>query len=139
MKVEESISISAPPEAIFAVYQDVKGWNKWDPDTKEAFLDGPFAVGTMGRIVPTKGRGVPMRVTELVPGRSFTVEGWIPMFRMKFDHELIPEGTSTRAVHRVSFSGALTFLFGPIVAKQVREGLPKTMLSLKRYVEKGGL
>lgn len=71
----------------------------------------------------------------MVPNRSFTVEGSIPLFTMKFEHELIPDGTATRAVHRVTFSGPLTFVLGPIVGKQVREGLPKTMLSLKRFAE----
>lgn len=135
MTIEESISINASPETIFAIYRDVAGWNKWDPDTKESHLDGPFAIGTTGRIVPTKGHGVPMRVTELVPDRSFTVEAAIPMFNMKFEHELIPDGTATRAIHRVTFSGPLTFVLGRIVGKQVREGLPKTMLSLKRFAE----
>ena len=135
MIIEESISINASPEAIFAIYKDVEGWSKWDPDTKEASLDGQFAIGTTGKLVPTKGRGVTMRVTELTPDRSFTVEACIPLFNMKFDHELAPDGMATRAIHRVTFSGPLTFLLGRIVGKQVREGLPKTMLSLKSFAE----
>lgn len=135
MTIEESIHINASVEILFSIYTEVAHWNRWDPDTKEAFLEGPFAVGTSGRLVPTKGHGVPMRMTSLVPNQSFTVESNIPLFAMKFEHELISEGNGTRAVHRVSFSGPLNFILGRIVGKQVREGLPITMRSLKTYAE----
>jgi hypothetical protein len=133
--IEESILVNATPAAVFEIYRQVDQWHRWDPDTKWAALDGFFEVGTKGRIVPTKGSGVPIQLTELVINRSFTVEGRVPLFRMKFEHELKPEGESTRVTHRVSFSGALSFLLGRIVGAQVREGLPKTMLSLKHYAE----
>lgn len=136
MIIEESIHIHAPAETVFDLYRDVGGWKQWDPDTSDARLDGPFEVGTLGRIVPAKGRGAPMRITEITPGRSFTVEAWIPLFRMKFDHELVPSGGGVRALHRVSFSGPLAFLFGPMVGKQVRAGLPHTMRSLKAHAER---
>ena len=135
MVIEESIHINTSAETLFNIYQDVSRWNRWDPDTKESFLDGPFAVGATGRLIPTKGHGVPMRLSALVPQRSFTVEASIPLFRMKFEHELIPQETGTRVMHRVTFSGALNFVLGKIVGKRVREGLPATMRSLKTYAE----
>ena len=97
MVIEESIHINTSAETLFDIYQDVSRWNCWDPDTKESFLDGPFAVGATGR--------------------------------------LIPQETGTRVVHRVTFYGALNFVLGKIVGKQVREGLPATMRSLKTYAE----
>lgn len=79
--------------------------------------------------------GVPMAVTERTEGRSFTVEGYIPLFRMHFEHTVSPVAGGSVVAHRVWFTGALAFLFGPGVAKQVREGLPRTMQSLKAYAE----
>lgn len=76
-----------------------------------------------------------MVVTERTEGRSFTVEGYIPLFRMHFEHTVIPIATGSEVTHRVWFSGFLAFLFGPNVAKQVRQGLPRTMQSLKIYAE----
>ncbi|HEX2547831.1 MAG TPA: SRPBCC family protein [Ramlibacter sp.] len=135
MKIEESVTIDASPETIFGIWSEVDRWKLWDPDTKEAVLRGPFAVGAQGRIVPTKGRGVPMAVTECTANRSFTVEAAIPLFRMRFDHELVPGAQGTRVTHRVTFSGPLTPVLGRIVGGQVRKGLPVTMQSLKRYAE----
>ncbi|MNM94519.1 hypothetical protein D3C81_1069260 [compost metagenome] len=85
--------------------------------------------------MPSKGMGVPMVVTERSEGRSFTVEGYIPLFRMHFEHTVSPVSGGSEVVHRVWFTGVLAFLFGPNVAKQVREGLPPTMRSLKKYAE----
>lgn len=76
-----------------------------------------------------------MVVTECTPGLSFTVEGHIPFFRMHFEHTLAQTAAGCDVVHRVWFSGPLAFLFGPGVARQVREGLPRTMRSLKAYAE----
>lgn len=135
MQIEESITIAAPPQRIFALYADVARWNTWDPDTREASIDGPFRTGARGRLVPTKGRAVPMELTSVVEDRSFTAQARIPLFTMDFDHELLAQGATTRVVHRVRFSGALAFVLGRLVGAQVRKGLPVTLASLKRHAE----
>lgn len=134
-EIEESIVINALPKVIFQIWADVANWKRWDPDTKEASLDGPLAVGAKGNIVPAKGRGVPMQVTECALDKSFTVKARVPLFCMTFEHELAPHAEGTLVTHRVSFSGALSFLLGRLVGAQARRGLPTTMESLKRYAE----
>lgn len=134
--IEESIHVAVPPTVIDQIWSEVDRWHLWDPDTKQARLNGPFAAGTQGRIVPNKGMGIPMLVTERSAGRSFTVEGYIPLFRIHFEHTVAAVDGGAEVVHRVWFTGALAFLFGPGVARQVRQGLPKTMRSLKAYAEK---
>jgi Polyketide cyclase / dehydrase and lipid transport len=129
--IEERITIHAPAALIFAIYADVAHWHTWDPDTQSASLNGPFAVGTTGMLAPTQGRPVRIKLVAVQPDRSFTVVGAIPGFSMQFDHELTVRGSDTEVMHRVSFSGFLRFIFGPLVGAQVRKGLPKTMLSLK--------
>ncbi len=135
MQVEARIDIQAPPAAIFAVYQDVARWNTWDPDTKSSSINGPFEVGTKGRLAPTKGSEIAIELTSVVPGRWFTCAGGVPMFRMVFEHELLPCGPFTTVVHRVTFSGTLSFILGRLVRAQLRKGLPVTLTSLKRLVE----
>ncbi|MCC7599345.1 SRPBCC family protein [Janthinobacterium sp. FW305-129] len=135
-QIEESIHIAVTPTVIDQIWSEVDRWHLWDPDTKQAGLNGPFAVGTQGRIVPNKGMGIAMLVTERTAGRSFTVEGHIPLFRIHFEHTVAAVNGGSEVVHRVWFTGALAFLFGPGVARQVRQGLPKTMRSLKAYAEK---
>lgn len=135
MQVEHSILIQAPAERVFRIYENVSAWHTWDPDTKRATLEGPFAVGSRGSLTPTKGNTVPMLLTKVERGSCFTVESRIPMFRMLFEHELVPDGSAVKATHRVTFSGLLSFLLGRMLAKQVDEGLPVTLANLKRLAE----
>ena len=135
MQIEHRIAISARPERIFGIYEDVANWHTWDPDTKNATLDGPFRVGSRGTLTPAKGKTVPMILTQVDPNRSFTVESKIPLFCMVFEHELRPVGAATEVVHRVTFSGLLTALLGRVLARQLNSGLPQTLANLKRLAE----
>ena len=135
MQVEESTTIDAPPERIFAIYADVKHWHTWDPDTRAAHIDGPFQKGARGRLTPAKGNTVPMELTSVVKNRSFTAECRIPLFRMVFEHELRPVAEGTEVIHRARFSGPLTFILGRAIARQLQYGLPVTLASLKRKAE----
>ena len=135
MQVEHRTIIAAPSDVIFEIYEDVANWHIWDPDTKQATLDGPLRVGAKGKLTPTKGNSVPMLVTEAVNNRSFTVESKIPLFRMVFEHELRPLQAGTEIVHRVTFSGLLSVLFGPMLVKQLNAGLPVTLSKLKQLAE----
>ena len=136
MRVEHRTLVLAPARRIFRLYQDVAAWHTWDPDTRSASLDGPFAVGTRGSLVPTEGRPVPMVLTCVEPDVRFTVESRIPLFRMVFEHELVPQGLATRVTHRVTFSGPLAVVLGRLLARRLDRGLPVTLANLKREAER---
>lgn len=135
MQIEHRIKIAAAPQVIFGIYEDVQRWHTWDPDTKAAFLEGPFAVGSRGRLTPAKGRPVPMRLTHVARDSSFTVESKIPLFRMVFEHELAPTQGETEVIHRVTLSGPLSIVLGGMLAKQLNAGLPVTLGRLKALAE----
>jgi ubiquinone/menaquinone biosynthesis C-methylase UbiE len=138
MQIEHRTTVSAPPEDIFRIYEDVPAWHTWDPDTKSANLDGPLRVGSQGKLTPTKGNTVPMRVTAVIPDRSFTVASKIPLLRMVFEHELLPTQAGTEVIHRVTLSGLLALVIGPMLRKQLNKGLPVTLANLKRLAEASG-
>lgn len=135
MQVEHRITTTAKPETVFRIYEDVSNWHVWDPDTKQASLQGPFQVGSRGRLVPTKGNAVPMVLTEVISGQCFTVESKIPLFCMVFEHELNAAGQATEIVHRVTFSGLLSVVLGPMLTRQLNFGLPVTLKKLKALAE----
>ncbi|OOG37207.1 SRPBCC family protein [Polaromonas sp. A23] len=135
MQVEHSVLVNAAPERLFSLYADVSNWNRWDPDTKASSIGGPFQAGTRGSLTPTKGNTVPMLLTSVVSDRSFTVEVRIPLFRMVFEHELLPMEEATKVIHRVTFSGALAFLLGRVIGSQLNKGLPVTLAKLKASAE----
>jgi Polyketide cyclase / dehydrase and lipid transport len=135
MQVEHRILIQAPAERIFGIYEKVNAWHTWDPDTKQAHIDGPFEAGSRGKLTPAKGNTVPLVLTQVVKNKLFTAESKIPLFRMVFEHELKPDGKNTEVVHRVTFSGPLCFLLGRVLGKQVDAGLPVTLANLKKLAE----
>jgi len=139
MPVEHRITIAAAPSVIFSIYEDVANWHKWDPDTKQASLEGPFQVGSKGRLTPTKGNTVSMVLTSVAQSQHFTVESKIPLFRMVFEHELRPAGAGVEVTHRVTFSGLLSFILAPMLTKQLNAGLPVTLANLKALAEARGL
>jgi hypothetical protein len=135
MKVEHSTIVNAAPERIYGIYRDVSAWHTWDPDTKHASIDGPFAVGSKGTLTPTKGNTVPMLLTKVEPNSCFTVVSKIPMFQMDFEHELVPQNGAVKVIHRVTFSGLLTFVLGRMLVRQLNQGLPVTLSRLKQLAE----
>ncbi len=131
------IRIEAPPRAVFALYEDVANWHRWDPDTRAAALDGPPRAGARGWLRPRKGLRVRMEIVEAVPDRAFTVECPVLGSRMRFEHELAPDGGGVWVTHRVSFHGWLARWLDRTVGRDVRAGLPRTLASLQRHVEQG--
>ena len=137
MIIEVTIDIDVTPDLVMSCYRDVSAWPEWDPDTREAALDGPFQAGATGRLRPAKGFAVPMRLIS-VTRLGFTVESPAPLCTMRFEHELAPSGSGTRVTHRVTFSGPLAPFFGWLVGTRVRAGLPVTLGKLKQRLERAG-
>lgn len=135
MQFEESIVIQAPADAVFALYADVRGWAAWDPEVREASLEGDFVPGAQGMLRPAKGPTAKIRLVEVEPNRSFTVESQLPLCRMRFEHELRPQALGVLAVHRVTFSGLLAPLLGRCIGGQIRKTLPDTLQGLKHAAE----
>lgn len=135
--IVERIRIAAPASAVFALYADVRNWHRWDPDTRAAALDGALQVGTHGWLKPRKGLRVRMRVTQVEPGRSLTVECPVLGNRMRFEHEIAPQGGGVLVTHRVSFHGWAAGWLDRTVGRDVRAGLPRTLDALRRHAEQG--
>lgn len=136
MHVEHRTVTTAPAGVVYAIYEDVAHWNTWDPDTRQASLVGGFVVGSRGRLTPARGNTVPMLLTQVEPGRCFTVESRIPLFRMVFEHILTPVPGGTEILHRVTFHGLLRPLLGPMLVRQLDAGLPVTLRNLAALAER---
>ena len=136
MQFEEQIVIAAPPEKVFALYENVTAWSSWDPDVKTSSIEGSFSSGASGSIKPSSGPKARIKFTEIMPNRSFTVETKLPLCIMRFEHELTLLPSGTNAKHRVTFQGLLSPFFGRVIGSQIRKGLPITLQGLKHAAEK---
>lgn len=135
MQFEEQIVIAAPPEKVFALYENVTAWSSWDPDVKASSIESSFFSGASGSLQPSSGPKAKIKFTEVIPNRSFTVETKLPLCVMRFEHELTLLASGTNAKHRVTFQGLFSPFFGRVIGSQIRKGLPNTMQGLKRAAE----
>ena len=135
MSLHHSIQINASPEKIFSEYANVAAWKSWDPEVLSSSLEGLFQRGTTGKLKPRKGPEAKITISEIETNRSFTVESKLPLCLMRFTHELISAGSSTKVIHGVEFNGPLAFLFSKIIGTQIYKSLPLTLSGLKKKVE----
>lgn len=134
MSILHQIEIDAPAEIIFALYADVEGWPSWDSETTAVKLPG-LKHGATGWLKPRNGPKARIRVVDVVPNRSFTVEGALPFCRMQFGHELQGTKGRTTATHWVTFFGPLAFVFRRLIGTGIHRTLPNTLGGLKRASE----
>lgn len=134
MSIVHRIEIAAPADRVFLLYQDIAAWPVWDAETVAVSLPGLFR-GASGWLQPRQGPRAKIRVADVVPGRSFTVEGRLPLCRMHFGHELEARDDCTIAVHWVRFTGPLAFLFRRLIGRGIDKTLPDTLAGLKRVSE----
>lgn len=138
MDITRQIEIDAPREAVFALYADVASWPLWDKEVEAVHLPDGLRTGSTGWLKAPKGPRANIRVSEVVPGTSFTMEGLLPFCKMRFGHELQDLSGRTTAKHWVVFTGALAFLFRRVIGKGIAATLPDTLLGLKRASEAKG-
>jgi hypothetical protein len=112
-EVEERIN--AAPDDVWAVLADVGSYPDWDSGVEkvEGRLEQGEKLKVFSEIDP--GRGYPVKVTELAPGRGMTWRGGMPLglFTGVRTYRLASEGNgATRFTMREEFSGPLLPLIG---------------------------
>ena len=135
MQFQSKIIINTSASNIFKQYQDVENWHTWDSDVQSASLDGAFIVGTRGILQPTHGPQSTFTLTEVTLNQSFTTESALPLCKLVFEHKLQSTIDSTQVTHTVHFNGLLSPLFGKLIGKNIKKGLPIALQSLKNQCE----
>jgi hypothetical protein len=110
MKAYEATAlIAAPPERVWPILADAKGWPQWDSGVEK--VEGTVEQGARLKVTSSvnPGRAYPVKVAEVVPGRSFSWVGGVPfgLFRGIRTYAVEPEGGGTRFHMREEFNGPL--------------------------------
>lgn len=136
MIIEESIKVNSTPEHIFSLYKDVSNWKEWDKEVKASSLIGAFKNGSFGSVTPSKGPKSKICLSEVEENKTFTAESKLPFCVMYFEHNLTAVDNAVLVTHRVKFKGPLRFIFGYLIGKPIKVGLPVTLKGLKYSAEK---
>ena len=136
--IEHTETTTATPQTVWSLWEDVPRWTEWDEGLDEISLDGPFAVGTPGKIKPTGGPRLPFTLIEVDAGtRRFTDETKLPLCRLRFAHALAatPDGRTAITI-TVSFHGLLRPLFQRVIGKDIAADLSAQTARLARAAER---
>lgn len=135
MQFDASTTIQAPAAKVFGIYANVTDWPQWDPDVKSASLQGSFASGAVGEVVPHGGPKSVLKFTAVVPNRLIRMQCKLPLGMMQFDYELLAQGDTTVVTHRTTFSGLLAPLWGRLIGASMKKSLPAALSGLKTHAE----
>jgi uncharacterized protein YndB with AHSA1/START domain len=123
---EHSIVASASPEAVWRRWSDVSGWPEWNAGIEAIEIDGPFAAGTWFTMTPPGEDPIRMRLTEVVPGESFTDEADGGDFVVRTVHRIEPAGGGTKIIYRTEITGDA----GPQIGPEITADFPEVLAAL---------
>jgi hypothetical protein len=119
--------------AVWTVWRDVDHWHEWDADIEYATLSGPFAVGSELVLKPKGGPKVRIRLSEVMPGSSFTDVTRFPLARMIDVHELQDTPQGLKLKNSIRMEGPLAWVWRKLVGENVAAGIPRQMEALARH------
>ncbi|MEO6713072.1 MAG: SRPBCC family protein [Mycobacteriales bacterium] len=132
---EHTERTTATADQIWTLYADPARWPEWDEGLSRVTLDGPFAVGTTGRIKPSGGPTFSYYLEEVSPERSFTDVTKLPLCRLRFSHLITQTPTGNDVTQRVQFAGPLGPLFAKLMGASMTNDMPATMRRMLRVAE----
>ena len=106
-------------------YADASAWSKWNPEIREASLEGPFEVGTVANVRFRTGARLRFTLVEVERERVFTDEARLPGARLGHRHVIEPSGDGVRLINRLYLDGPLARLYALLVGRRARRALPE--------------
>jgi hypothetical protein len=133
---QHSVETSAAPEALWRHWSSIAEWPRWNAGIESIEVDGPFAVGTVFTMTPPGDDPIRMRLTEVVPGTSFTDEMDAGDFVVRTIHQLEPAGSGrTRVVYRTEITGPAADQVGPQLGPAITADFPDVLKALVTLAE----
>lgn len=126
-RFRHTVETLASPEAVWRVWTDVPNWKTWDTSLKSAELNGPFATGTQGRLIPDKGPKSKFTLTEVIPLQSYTFKTKLPFGALYVKRTLSTQDEKPAFTHEVWFTGLTKGIFGRALGRNYRAILPDVM------------
>lgn len=138
---QTTFAVAGPPEAVWAVLVDFKGWQDWNPSVPD--IRGVAKVGSTVRMtlaMPSRPSAkVKARLTEVVPERRLCWHGnvgadWLFAGTRTFDLDPQPDGT-VLVTHVEDVRGLLFPLFRTMMGPAIQQHHENLNEALKRRAE----
>jgi len=140
MRTEHTVTVEAPPEAVWAVLVDVESWPQVTAsmDSVERLDAGPLRVGSRARIRQPKLPTAVWTVTELTEPERFTWVATGPGVRTTAMHEVSGSGGTSRLRLELTQAGPLGSALGRLARGLVERYLSLEADGIKRRAEGRG-
>jgi hypothetical protein len=112
---ERTVTTTASPADVWALWRDVGSWHAWDPAVQEVALEGHFAEGAAGSMVLTGGVDVPFVLEIVEPGARFLDRLTMGDLVIRIDHEVRAAGDGAEVTVRTTIEGPGAADIGPMV------------------------
>jgi len=123
-RTEHDIQTSAAPERLWAIFQDVPGWKRWNAGIEQIELEGPFATGTWFSMTPPGQEVLRSQLIDVRDGEHFVDETRVGDLRVTVTHRIERVAADvTRVVYAVEAEGPGAAEIGPAVAADFPEVL----------------
>jgi hypothetical protein len=135
VKFSYTLKTIATPESIWKIWTDVDRWSDWDTELEDACLRGEFVLGTVGELIPRRGRVSKFRVSQLNPDRSYTITIALPLCKLNIHRYLSINPEGLYFTHEVAFKGLFAPLFGLLLGRRFQAILPRVMENVRQIAE----
>lgn len=133
MKFSNSIVANLSETALWSAWSDVPSWPRWDTELAEARLEGPFSVGTIGRMRAKRG-GVwsKFRIVQIDRDKGYFCVVGMPGGQLRFNRTFERMEFGTLCItHDLIFTGALGWLYALLIGRRTNRLYPEM---LRRFV-----
>lgn len=141
IRLEESIEVARPPDAVYDFLAAVERYPTWLPGVTgaEQTSPGPVEPGATFRLTlagPTGPLAADGIVVAAEPGRRLAVRGEAPQGRVEggLDIEPVASGTLLRVGVQIELTGMYRFAEG-LVAGQLRSSMPDALARARDRLE----
>ena len=129
---EHTVTTSASPADVWALWSSVGCWHAWDPKVQQVALEGHFGEGAAGTIVLTGGTEVPFVLEIVEPHARYLDRLSLDDHVIRIDHQVRPVESGAEVTVRTTIEGPGAHELGPTVTNDT----PSALASLVRLAEK---
>ena len=126
-----TVTSSAPPEAVWALWSDPASWSSWDPAVESVAFEGHFGEGAAGRMVLTGGVEAPITIEIVEPGARFLDRLAMGDLVIEIDHVVVATDGGSEITVNTTVTGTGADDIGPMVTADS----PRAMAALVALAE----
>jgi uncharacterized protein YndB with AHSA1/START domain len=129
------IAVAAPPETVWDVISDIKGWPSWNPEVRRMTLSGAVAQGSEFRW-KAGGVGIRSTIEEVDPPRTIGWTGKAVGLKARHVYHLGRREDTTIVTTSESFEGLAARLFRKRMQASLEKALDDGLAHLKAEAER---